>query len=157
MQFWQHLLLGAALATLAFPANAIFIAAENWSYAPSTEITNAGEYYADSFTTSTTVNISGTANSSQEWTVYVRLTNLMNGLTIAAKRTGNGTGDNNPSDVENSNNFPILSTSFQPLFKGKGNINSIPLEFQISNFDVTDGNGIKDIQIEYQVEVTTTQ
>ncbi|OQX03274.1 MAG: hypothetical protein BWK73_40095 [Thiothrix lacustris] len=155
MQFWQHLLLGVALATVTFPANAISVdAADNdWTSTPlsSANITNAGEYYADSFTTSTNVNISGIANSSQAWTVSVRLTTLVNGLAIAVKRTGNGTGF--PSGGDDTY-YPLNNTAFQPLFTGSGNISGIPLEFQISNFDVTDGNGTKDIQIEYQVTTT---
>ncbi len=150
MKWWRHLLLGVALATLTLPAHAISVAAADWTYTPPTDITNAGEYYADSFTTSTTVDISGTSSSSQAWTVSVRLTNLVNGLTITTKRTGNGTGDSIPSG---SSTYQ-LTTAFQPLFTGSGNISGIPLEFRISNFDVTDGNGTKDIQIEYQVTTT---
>ncbi|OQX16054.1 MAG: hypothetical protein BWK73_05065 [Thiothrix lacustris] len=144
-------MLGLALATLTLPANAISVAAADWTYTPLTDITNAGEYYADSFTTSTTINISGTT-SLQAWTVSVRLKNLIDGLAITTKRTGSGTGDSIPSG--GNGNYP-LTTAFQPLFTGSGNISGIPLEFQISNFDVTDGNGTKDLQIEYQV--TTTQ
>jgi|GEM_PF-4968167 len=155
MQFWQHFLLGVALATTALPANAVSVVADDWFDSLPDTITNAGDYYNDSFTTSTSVTIGGTSSSSQTWTLSVRLTNSVNGLTIGTKRIGSGTGDTVPSGGNST--YQILTMAYQPLFTGSGNVSGIPLEFQISNFDVTDGNGIKNIEIEYQVEVTTTQ
>jgi hypothetical protein len=149
MQFWQHLLLGVALATLTLPANAISVAADDWTDTLA-DTTNAGDY-ADSFTTSTSINISGTTSSSQTWELSARLTTAMTGLTIDVKRTGNGSGDSVPSG---GNADQTLTTAFQPFFTGSGNVSGIPLQFLIRNIDVTDGNGTKDIKIEYQV---TTQ
>lgn len=154
MQFWQHFLLGVALATTALSANAVSVVADDWTHPLSDNIiTNAGTYYNDSFTTSTSVNIGGTSSSSQAWTLSVRLTSLVNGLAIAVKRTGNGDSVNVLSDV-NTPPYSLNNTAFQPLFTGSGNVSGIPLEFEISNFDVTDGNGTKYIQIEYQVTTT---
>ncbi|QTR54783.1 hypothetical protein [Thiothrix unzii] len=151
MQFWQHFLLGVALAITALPANAISVIADDWSHSLPDNITNAGTYYNDSFTTTTSITISDTSSSSQAWTLSVRLINLVNGLTIATKRTGRGTDGNEPNGGDSI--YQTLGTVFLPLFTGSGNVSNIPLEFEISNFDVTDGNGIKDIQIEYEVTI----
>jgi hypothetical protein len=151
MQFWQHLVLGVALATVTLPANAISVAADDWTHTLADNITNAGDYYTGSFTTATSINIGDTTSSSQMWTLSARLTTVIAGLNIGIKRTGNGSGDSVPSG---GNTNQELTTAFQPFFTGSGNISGIPLEFEISNFDVTDGNGIKNIQIQYQVTTT---
>ncbi|MGB5597568.1 MAG: hypothetical protein WBM66_02540 [Thiothrix litoralis] len=151
MQFWQHLLLGVALAVSALPANAISVAASNWSHTLADNITNAGDYYPDSTNTSTTVNISSTSSSSQAWTLAIHLTSAVPGLTVAVRRTGTGAGDSIPAGGDA---LKTVTTAYQDLFTGTGNVNNIPLEFVISGLDVTDGNGTKDIQIEYQVTTT---
>ncbi len=151
MQFWQSLLLGGVLATLTLPAGAISVTADDWTHSLTDNIRNAGEYYDSTISTSTNVNISGTTNSSEAWTLAVRLSSAVTGLSIAVKRTGAGSGDSIPSGGDS--NVP-LTTAFQNLFTGTGNVSTIPLEFSISNFDVSDGNGTKSIQIEYQVTAT---
>lgn len=156
MQFWQHLLLGVALATLALPANAISVAADDWTYTLNDNITNAGDYYADTLTTSTKVSISGTSSGLQAWTLFARLTTSASGLTIATKCDEENTTCNSVNSITSagSDGYQTLTTAFLPLFSGSGDISDIPLKYRISNFDVTDGNGIKNIQIEYQI---TTQ
>lgn len=148
MGFWQHILPGMVLAALTLPVEAISITADDWSHTLADNITNAGEYYADSTSTSTTVNIGGTTNTSQAWTLAARLSSPMPGLTIAVKRTGTGTGDSIPAGGDSN---ITLTTAYQNLFTGTGNISGIPLAFLISGLDVTDGYGTKNIQIEYQV------
>jgi hypothetical protein len=152
MQFWQHLVLGVALATVTLPANAISVAADNWTHTLADNITNAGDYYTGSFTTATSINIGGTTSSSQMWTLSARLTTDIAGLNIGIKRTGNGSGDSIPSG--GTDDYQTLTTAFLPFFTGSGNVTGIPLELQISDVDVTDGNGTKTIPIEYQITTT---
>ena len=162
MQFWQNVLLGMALVTTALPANAISVVANDWTYPLLDTITNAGEYYPSTFTTNTNIEISnvglngGGLPASWELKACVKtVTNWIAGV-LDVKRD---VGSSSDSSLQDGLNYTRLDTYTCPstvaLFKGTGDVNSIPLEFQISNFDVTDGNGTKDIQIEYQVEVTT--
>jgi hypothetical protein len=151
MQFWQHLLLGVALATVTLPANAISVAADDWTHTLADNITNAGEYYTDSFTTATSINIGDTTSSSQMWTLSARLTTDITGLKIGIRRSNNSSND---SVLSGGNANQTLTTAFLPFFTGSGNVTGIPLELQISDVDVTDGNGTKTIPIEYQITTT---
>ncbi|UOG91863.1 MAG: hypothetical protein L3K52_17000 [Candidatus Thiothrix sulfatifontis] len=164
MQFWQHFLLGVALATTALPANAISVVADDWFDSLPDTITNAGDYYPSTFTIRTNIEINSVGLNSSglpaSWELKAcvkPVTNWIAGM-LDVKRD---LGSSSDSSLQNGLNYVRLDTSTCPstltLFKGTGDVNSIPLEFQISNFDVTDGNGTKNIEIEYQVEVTTTQ
>lgn len=162
MQFWQHFLLGVALATTALPANAISVVADDWSYSLPDTITNAGEYYPSTFTTRTNIEINSVGLNSSglpaSWELKACVNSVTNGIAVAlnVKRELQSSSD---EKLQDGLNYVRLDTHTCPnrltLFQGTGDVSGIPLEFEISNFDVTDGNGTKDIQIEYQV--TTTQ
>lgn len=135
----------------ATPVHAISVTATDWGYSLPDNITNAGDYYGGALTTTTDVSVGGTTSSSQAWTLAVRLSTAVTGMTVQVKRTGAGTGDSIPTGGDS---FITLTTAQQTLCSGTGNVATIPLEYQISNFDVTDGNGAKAIELEYQITTT---
>lgn len=161
MRFWQYNLLGLLLAGISLPAAAVSVSAStDWSNCQASDsITDAGDYYTGSLEsgsallscTDAYLTISGTATSTTAWTLSARLVSSATGLGLELKRTGNGTGSSAPSG---GTDYTTLSTAYETLFTGQGNVSSIPLQFRVNNLDVSDGNGTKNIQIQYQI---TTQ
>lgn len=168
MQFWRHLLLAVALATLTLPANAVYVTVnehELYHTLENTSSIKAGEYYSNAQTINTILSISdlGLNDLAVNWELTARITN--DGGTkmrFAIKRMGDGNCDA-PCDntISDESNNIYLNSSNTPISwgKGLGNRTNIPFTITIDNFDVTDGYGEKNIHIEYQVttqEITTT-
>lgn len=150
VRLWQAmaLLVGAISTT---PVHAISVTATDWSESLPDNITSAGDYYDATVSTATEVTVSGTASSSEAWTLAIRLKTAVPGMSVQVKRTGSGTGDSIPTGGTTP---VVLTTAFQPLCSSTGNVSNIPLEYQIGNLDVSDGYGAKSIELEYQVTTT---
>lgn len=154
----QHGLPVLLMILLSKPASAVTVNATNdWAACElQGTITNAGDYYSSTLESDGIIlncnhaylSIDGVDTSTTAWTVSSRLTNNVTGMTVELIRTGNGTGD---SSLIGGGSYTPLTTAFQNIFTGQGNVSSIPLNFRINNFDVTDGYGNHNFQIEYQI------
>jgi hypothetical protein len=155
MQFWQHLLLAVTLATLTLPANAVSVSVNEHDLYHTLDNTlplKAGEYYSNKQTINTTISINGLGLNLVNWTLTARIADYYGtNMHFAIKRTGSGEGDGTISDGESNLNSAGTTIS---TGTGTGNRINIPFTITISNFDVNDGNGTKDIKIEYQVTTT---
>lgn len=123
-------------------------------------VQNAGDYYpselqlGDTATltcTSATASITGLINNTDSWGLTAKLASALSGLTLEIKRDGSVSTGNPPTG---GNNFITLTTASQTFFSGTGNTEGIPLTFRISNFDVTDGYSLNQIDIDYAVTET---
>ena len=159
MLFWQRLVPGLLVGLLTLStAQAINITASiDWESCQLPDsITNAGDYYSSSIESTTltcsdaTLSVSGAATSTTPWTVTSRIASTSSGITLNLDlmRNGNGSGDSTPTGGES---YIAQTTAAQTLFTGQGNVSLIPIQFRIRNFDVTDGNGTKNIQLSYEI------
>ncbi len=154
MRFWFSRFLGLILTVTSITGYTADITVQGWSH-PLTlgSITNAGEYYPSTLEnelpTDASANITGLAADTDAWTLMASTT--MTGINIEVQCSSSGTGN---GTISGCNNYTTLTSSEQEIFRGTGNRSSIPLKFKITNFDVTDGSGTKDIQIQYKVVVT---
>ena len=120
------------------------------SYSLTDSITNAGEYYPSTLENelpaTATASISG-LTSTDTWRLMASTT--MIGINIAVQCSGQGTSGD--GSVSGCNDYKTLTSSEQEIFSGTGNPANIPLKFKLPNFDVTDGTGTKNIEIQYHV------
>ena len=124
MRFWQSMGLVLLLGTSALPVNAINVTATDWQHNLTTPISNAGDYYDTTLTTSTNVSINNTSNNTERWQLNVRLHSAINGLAVSVKRTGQGAENSNTTGGDNYLN---INTAFQTLCSGQGDTTNIPL------------------------------
>jgi hypothetical protein len=105
---------------------------------------DAGMYYPSTLEselpTTATVSISGLMNPTDTWKVVASTS--VTGISIDVRCR--------PGTVPNCS-YKTLTNSEQEIFSGTGNHANIPLDFMIKNFDVTDGTGTKNIEIQYRV------
>ena len=150
MRFWQRILVGVLFSIATSQSFAADVNVTGWSYTLPSTITNAGDYYAtileSDLPTTASPDITGLITDTDSWTL--KASTIVTGITIAVKRSGIGTGN---GTIVGGDNYITLTSAEQTLFTGTGNRSSIPLQFQISGFDVNDGNGNKNIAIQYRI------
>ena len=116
--------------------------------------TDAGDYFANSYTRDATLlSIEGIAND-QKWMVYAKISNYVHSGTekirIKVKRTGDGTGVTAPTGGAVFKKLTV--GNYRYLFRGKGNRYNIPITTKIGGIGVRDGYGAFNTTIEYKVE-----
>ncbi|MDX9989557.1 hypothetical protein [Thiothrix unzii] len=145
MQLHRYLV-GLLFAGLSLSGYTADIGVTGWDYSLPNSITNAGEYYPSTLEselpTTATVSISG-LNDTDTW--EVRASTNITGISIDVRCR--------PGTVSDCD-YKALTSSKRKIFSGTGNHASIPLDFMIKNFDVTDGNSTIKIEIDYEVVVT---
>ena len=117
--------------------------------------TDAGDYFAYSYTRDKTLlTIDGIPNN-QKWKVYARISNFVHGgsekIRIMVKRTGLGTGVNAPTDGA-TGFIKLTVSSYKYFFKGEGSRFDIPVRTRIEGIGVYDDYGDFNTMIEYKVE-----
>ncbi len=147
---------------LSLPVFAISISTTDFDYPTLSTLTTAGEYYDTSFESSSsaaTLSISaapGTPSADNSecgatnpaWKISAWLSTSVTGLTIQVKRVGNGSG----GSLTGGDTYLTLNTAAQTFFCGSGDISSIGLQFQVTDFSEADGNGTDTWAIRYTVE-----
>lgn len=152
MQLHRYLV-GLLFAGLSLPGYTADITVTGWSTSLPDSVMDAGMYYPSTLEselpTTATVSISGLMNSTDTWKVMAS-TNIT-GININVQCSENRSSITNENTVSGCNNYTSLTSSEQEIFSGTGNPAGIPLKFKITNFDVTDGTGTKNIEIQYRV------
>ena len=153
MFFRKQILAGVISIVAATTTLAANVSVTGWNHTLLDSITSAGEYYPSTLEnelpSTASVNITGLVADTDPWRLMASTS--MADINIAVQCSNAGTGN---GTISGCNNYTTLTSSEQEIFRGTGNRSSIPLKFKITNFDVTDGSGTKDIQIQYKVVVT---
>ena len=153
MFFRKQILAGVISIVAATTTLAANVNVTGWNHTLLDSITSAGEYYPSTLEnelpSTASVNITGLVADTDPWRLMASTS--MADINIAVQCSNAGTGN---GTISGCNNYTTLTSSEQEIFRGTGNRSSIPLKFKITNFDVTDGSGTKDIQIQYKVVVT---
>lgn len=137
-----------------FPmAYAASLTVTDWTYNLPSNITNAGEYYPsileNELPTTAHISISG-LNPGDTWTLKAS-TSSSSEIAIDIKRTTGGEVNVDSGILSGGESYINLTSAQQTIFTGTGNWNNIPLLFKISNLDVTDGYGNKNLPIQYSL------
>jgi len=113
----------------------------------------AGTYFSKFQSSSTNATLLSIDDipSSTKWTVFAKLSTVIPGIKVRIKRTGNGTGSTAPTG--NTGNRRLNNAvTWVRLFRGKGSRLNIPMQTQVFNIGVGDGNGVFETDIDFKVE-----